>query len=104
MLIRSIRCYTGVTSPSMRGERVVVIAVLRGDTDSRETLTNDAAIGELQPDDRFEVVQIFTAADGMERTTWATADAAVWELGPAEGRWDGPLATGIVVEPRMPGL
>jgi len=104
MVIRSIRRYTGVTSSSMRGERVVVIAVLRDETDSRETLTDDAAIGEFQADDRFEVVQVFSAPDGTKRTTWATADAAVWELGPAEGRWHGPTPTRVLLERRLPRL
>lgn len=79
----------------MRGDGVIV-AVLPGD----EVLEDDATIGELQPDDRFEFVQLVPQPDGSERTTWVTGDAAVHELGPDEGRWEKAIATGIVVTKR----
>jgi hypothetical protein len=75
----------------------------RGDPDHQETLRDDALIGELQPDDLFEYVQIYRDKDGTERTTWVAGDAAVWDLGPAEGRWDGPIQTTIEMEWREPG-
>lgn len=97
-IIRSIRRYTGSRCPSMRDERVVVVAVLRGD----DALREDVAIGELQADDFFEFVQVYTKPGGSEHTTWVTGDAAVWELGPAEGQWERPIQTTIEMEWRPP--
>jgi hypothetical protein len=81
---------------------MVVIAVLRGDPDHQQSLRDDEAIGELQPDDLLEYVQIYRDKDGTERTTWVTGDAPVWELGPPEGRWDRPIETTIEMEWRDP--
>ena len=98
MIIRSIRRYEGVGCLDLRGKRVVVVAVHRGDVDRGEILRDDATIGSLEADDRFEFVQIIPGPDGADTTTWVTADAAAWELGPAEGRWDGPIMTTKVFE------
>lgn len=95
MLIRSIRRYTG--------KRVVVVALLRGDIDNGAIFRDDESIGQLLADDRLEFAEIVADADGSERTTWVTADAAAWELGPAEGRWDGPLPAGVELERRRHG-
>lgn len=100
MLIRSIREYVGVNWPAMRGERVVVIAVHRGDPDHGEILRDDAAIGALQPDDMVECVQIYRDKDGVERTTWVTSEVRPWDLGPVQGRWDAPVETTVVVTKR----
>jgi len=104
ILIRSIRRYTGLTRPTIRGQRVVVVAVHRGDVDNGVVFRDDESIGELLAEDRIEFAEIVTETDGRERATWVTADAAAWELGPVEGRWDGLLPRGVVLERRLPGL
>jgi len=37
---------------------------------------------------------------GPERLSWDTSDAEPEDLGPAEGRWDGQVATAIVMKRR----
>lgn len=81
MIIHSIRRYTGLRTPSLRGERVVVVAVHRGDPDHGEILKDDSNMGALQPDDRFECVRIVRNRDGTERMTWVTGEATASALG-----------------------
>ena len=93
-IIGSIRSYLGTAHVFLRGQRVVVRAGWRGDGDS---LREDDAVRELRPGDFVEVAPLIAKADGSERASWATSDAAPAELGPAEGRFDGPVPDGLLL-------
>ena len=65
-------------------------------------LRDDASIDSLQPGDQLEFVPIIEEG-GRERTSWVTSDATPADLGPAEGKWDGQVATAIVTQRRESG-
>jgi CheY-like chemotaxis protein len=101
-VIRSIRRYLGKSHPTLLGSRVVVSAVVRGG----KSLQQDAEVGELRPDDRFEVRKILGtgASEKLSLMAYEAASTAFEETGQ---HWSKPLAapTGIIFEPpaRAPG-
>lgn len=89
-IIRTIRRYTGRGHAWLHGERVVVVAVHRGD----EVLHEDSVVGELRPDDWVEFTPLIADADGPESVSWVCSDTPPHELGPVEGEWAGLVPTG----------
>lgn len=83
---------------------MVLVAVHRGDVNYAVVFRYDEAIGQLLTDDSIRFAEIVAETVGSERTTWVTSDAVAWELRPVEGRWNGPLPSGVMLERRLPGL
>ncbi|MCB9833799.1 MAG: hypothetical protein H6807_15160 [Planctomycetes bacterium] len=82
MIIGSRRRYVGLPHPGLRGLLVEIVAVHRGaDPDTREILTDDDEIGDLQRGDLVEVAPIIVDG-GKERRSFVTSDARPDELKP----------------------
>ena len=79
-IIGSTRIYTGDSHPWAKGQPVLIRAVHRGDPDDGVILTDDALIGELQPDDVVEFVPFVAEPDDTVRPSWVASDARPDEL------------------------
>lgn len=79
-IIGSTRIYTGDTHRWAKGQPVLIRAVHRGDPDDGRILTDDALIGELQPDDMVEFLPLITEPDGTVRPSRVASDARPDEL------------------------
>jgi len=87
-ILGTVHIYRGEFHKGMRGWRVVVVSVLRGE----ELLTREDEIGELREGDRLEVRPII---DG--RLSFVSYDAAVVELEASGETWGGTDAEPFLV-------
>lgn len=82
MIIGSRWRYEGESHRGLRGHRVQIVAVSRGEIpDERRVLTTDDEIGEIMPSDLIEIAPIIVEKGG-DRISFVTSDARVEELVP----------------------
>lgn len=84
MFIGQTGTYVGKAHRSLRGKRVIVIAVHRipedGTADDARILTDDTEIGELTPDDVIEFAPEVVEKDGTRRWSWVRSDCSGAEI------------------------
>src|SRR5215203_1168504 len=92
-LIRTIRRYEGAAHVGLRGHRVVLLSVHRGD----DTLVDDQDVGKLRAGDWIEFAPLIQEAGGSERMSFVTSDGRPDEFGAIEGWYEGTDETTIVL-------